>query len=137
MEGGEESRQEGKEGGRKRGSGEESVLSLFRVESLCARVAAGYILWLPELLHLGSRREALPDLHPHEFLVLSLYGIYSVCCVPSLTISTGGYFMMLSQKHLPFYTIYTISPSVQPLQQLLQWAWALGDKVRIVTLNTY
>jgi len=32
MEGRKESRQEGKEGGRKRGSGEENVLSLFRLE---------------------------------------------------------------------------------------------------------
>lgn len=128
-------RQEGKGKGRKmiilaQGGRSSSV-------TVTARVTAGYPIWLPELFHLASACEAYLDVQPSNSQVPSPCRIYSLVCKPSPSSLQGDYFTILLKKSLPFYILYTISPSVQPLQKLLHELWALGDKVRILIDNIY
>lgn len=95
-----------------------------RFSSVHPTALPGWLLvctpWLPEPLHLRSAHEAYLTSSLTNSQVLSPCGIYSVALCYPPTISTGELLHDSSKEKLDFYTIYTISSSIQPLQKLLR-----------------
>lgn len=131
------SRRGGKRRGRRSDHPGSEWKGTFSFHHSSARVAIGLLSMASWSTPSGISLWGLPrPPSPHEFLgTKSLRNL--LCAIPLLPPPPslqGKYFMILFLKSCPLYTIYTISPSVQPLQSY--YAWALGDKVQMVVANS-